>query len=132
MRIVRVFVERTFRGVKEPEIIPIEGATYKTDYRLLPKDEEEQYCNRNKVFKSEVILPRYREFPPLMRELIVREAKASGKPLTEEPKLEVVYNVKSAEMKYRIAGENEKPTVEFKTGLGTPASPSLYEGVLNR
>lgn len=29
----------------------------------------------------------------------------------------------------RIAKGDEKPTVQFTMGLGTPASPSLYEGV---
>lgn len=67
------------------------------------------------------------DFPPLMRELIIREAGGSYE---EEPKLEIVYNKTSAETRYRIANENEQPTIQIDSGLGKPAAPSLYEGVL--
>lgn len=40
----------------------------------------------------------------------------------------ITYNYSPNRVK-RIAKPDEKPTVQFSMGLGTPASPSLYEGV---
>ncbi|KRT80812.1 hypothetical protein AMK59_4993, partial [Oryctes borbonicus] len=37
LRKVRVLVERTFRGVTNPKPLYLESASYKTDYRLIPK-----------------------------------------------------------------------------------------------
>lgn len=64
-----------------------------------------------------------------MKELILRDIKAEGGEITEEPKLEIVYNRLSKKWKYRIAENGEKPNVDVVMGFGKPASPSLYEGI---
>ncbi|XP_018574294.1 uncharacterized protein LOC108913255 [Anoplophora glabripennis] len=128
VRKVRVWVEKTFRGKVFPSPIIMESATYKADYRLIPKDEEEKFCKT--VVKDETkIFPKYFEFPPVMKELILRDMKAEGSDATDELKLEIVYNRISRKTKYRITEDGEKPNVEIVMGLGKPAAPSLYEGV---
>lgn len=64
-----------------------------------------------------------------MKELILRDIRAEGLEVTEEPKLEIVYNRVSKKTKYRVAEDGEKANVEIVMGLGKPAAPSLYEGV---
>lgn len=127
MRRVAVYVERVFRGKKYPDTL-IMRASYKTDYRLVPKEEEVKYCEIAETKKDEKIFPRIMTFPPLMRELILREAKAADKELKEEPQMEIKYRI-SVNNHTRIAEEGETPNVEFTIGLGTPASPSLYKGI---
>lgn len=128
MRKVRVWVESTFRGVKQPGITAISRSSPKSDFILIPKDEEANICGRKvDTNKSTVILPRTMEFPPLLKELILRDNKIDKSFKT--PRLEVCYNRTSTETKYRIAEEGETPTFELPVGLGTPVSPELYEGV---
>lgn len=123
-----MYVEKVFRGKKCPETI-LRRASYKTDYRLIPKEEEAEYCKIPELKQEERIFPRTTVFPPLMRELILREAKASGVELKEEPKLALKYQM-GVNNHIRVAEEGETPNVDFAhVGLGTPASPSLYEGV---
>lgn len=63
------------------------------------------------------------DFPPLLREFIRQETG------TEEPKMKVHHKLNHNKLA-RLAKEDEKPTIECTMGLGTPASPKLYEGVL--
>lgn len=128
MRFVKVWVESTFRGKTFPEPIIIERTSYKTDFRLIPKDEEQEYC-KSPVFDCTKIVPKTMEFPPLLKELLIRNAKAKGNNLEEEIKLEIFYNKQSLNMSYKIAKDGEKPTVEIVSGLGKPVSPRLYEGL---
>nr|CAD7596660.1 unnamed protein product [Timema genevievae] len=126
-RKVRVLIERVFRGRKYPKPVGLYSVSYKADYRLLHKDEEADYCSFDPVEeKPERILPRTALFPPLFRELIVREMKARGEPLSKEPLLEMRYH-KGPCTVARIAREGEVPTVAVGPGLGIPASPQLYQ-----
>nr|CAI5826003.1 unnamed protein product [Callosobruchus analis] len=126
VRKVRALVEKTFRGNTYPKPILIESSSYKADYKLIPKDEEEQYCKKSVRATVEHILPRTMEFPPLLKELLIREAEAKGEKI-KEPKLEVVYNKRSIKTAYRVAKEGEIPTLEIAVGLGKPVSPNLYD-----
>ncbi|CAH1964074.1 unnamed protein product [Acanthoscelides obtectus] len=129
VRKVRALVEKTFRGKTMSQPILIESSSYKADYKLIPRDEEAEYCKKSMQkteSKPEHILPRTMEFPPLLKELLIREAEAKGEKI-EEPKLRIVYNKRSIRTNYRIAKEGETPTVEFAIGLGEPRSPGLYD-----
>jgi small subunit ribosomal protein S34 len=66
---VRIWAEKVFRGRKYPKIVEVCSASYKADYRLLPKDEEEAYCKTDSQVTLEKvkILPRTMPFPPLLR-----------------------------------------------------------------
>lgn len=68
-RKVRVWAEKVFRGRKYPKIVEVCSVSYKADYRLIPKDEEEEYCKTESHLTLEKvkILPRAVPFPPLLR-----------------------------------------------------------------
>lgn len=129
-RLIRVWVENTFRGKLDPEPVIIYKTSYKADYRLIPKDEEAEYCKivQEKSANEQKIMPRTTDFPPLLKELIVRESKARGVP-NEDPKLDIVYCKVALAKKYRVAQEGETPSYEIPCGLGKPASPSLYANI---
>lgn len=124
MRKVKVLVEKTFRGVTNPKPVCIESTSYKTDYRLIPKDEEQRYFQYKPSVINETVFPRTMVFPPLMREVLIREMKIKGDTVVE-PVMDIAYNDK----KRRIAKEGERPTIEFKMDLGKPAALSLYKGI---
>lgn len=127
MRRVTAYVEKVFRGKRYPDTL-IMGASYKADYRLIPKDEEAKYLGIKEVEKVEKIFPKRMPFPPLMREIILREAKAEGRELKEEPTVEIKYRT-GVYNQIKIAKEGETPNVEFAIDLGKPASPTLYKGI---
>lgn len=111
-RKVVALVQRTFRGKTSEKPIQIESVSYKADYVLIPKDEEAKYLNATGQ-PSYRIMPRTVEFPPLLKELLISQAKQMGKNITEEPKLKVCYNLTGSK-NYRIAEEGETPTVDIK------------------
>lgn len=120
-RKVRVTVEKTFRGRTLPRPTEICSTSYKADYKLIPKSEEEQYCKITSAMQ-EKILPSTIDFPPLLKEFIVEETG------NQNPVLNLHF--KERLNKYcRIAKEGETPNVNVTMGLGTPASPKLYENV---
>ena len=68
-RKVRVWAEKVVRERKYPKIVEICSASYKPDYLLIPKDEEEAYCKTESLGALEKvnILPRTIPFPTLLR-----------------------------------------------------------------
>ncbi|KAI5645447.1 mitochondrial 28S ribosomal protein s34 domain-containing protein [Phthorimaea operculella] len=131
-RRVRVWVEKTFRGHTLPKLTEIYRTSYKTDYKLVPKNEEakllESVAKAKEHYHPEVILPRTVEMPPLMKQFIVKDHEKKGLEVMKEYVLPLSYN-SSPNRVQRIAKEGEKPTVQFTMKLGKPVSPSLYEGV---
>ncbi|XP_045462365.1 28S ribosomal protein S34, mitochondrial [Harmonia axyridis] len=125
-RKVKVYIDETFRGNKLREHSVINLASYKADYVLVPKDEEYKY-NDDAAAKIRIV-PRTVELPPLLKELVKRENLANGEPADKDNKVKVAY-VTGPYANYRVAEEGEKPDFEITMGLGTPASPSLYEGI---
>ncbi|XP_034255166.1 28S ribosomal protein S34, mitochondrial [Thrips palmi] len=96
VRRVRALVENVFRGTYRGTEW-LSWNTFKPDFRLIPKEEEESFT---KVKRGE-LPPPYEitrkfhptaPFPPLLRELIIREMKAKGTYQGEEPKLTLVVN----------------------------------------
>lgn len=71
---------------------------------------------------NEKILPRETEFPPLLKEFLVRESN------NPDVKLKLSY-LQTPDNFYRIAKEGETPTEKFIPGLGIPKSPNLYKTV---
>lgn len=94
---------------------------------MIPKDEEDKYTRYNKSLVMKVV-PRTMDYPPLLKELIIRQRKAAGILDKEEPKMEIIYQM-SGVKRYRLAEEGETPTVNFVISLGTPDSPSLYANI---
>ncbi|XP_060827274.1 uncharacterized protein LOC132913202 [Bombus pascuorum] len=120
-RKVMVLVEKVFRGQKSPILVQMDGATYKPDYVLIPKDQETKYTNETKVQELR-IMPQTTDFPPLLKKMLIEK---QGNP---DLKLKLVYSTLGIKS-YRVAEENETPTVEIKVGLGNPVSPSLYDNI---
>ncbi|CAD6224752.1 GSCOCG00005535001-RA-CDS [Cotesia congregata] len=118
-----VLCERVFRGKKSEQLMQISSASYKTDYQLVPKDEEYKYIDATKP-REEVVISRTMEVPPLLREVAIRNLKAKGKPVTE-PQMDVILNEFGIKT-YRLAKEGEKPTYVPTIGIGKTPSPSLY------
>lgn len=101
-------MENTFRGKLGPKPVLIERASYKWDYRLIPKDEEVNYTLKTatKQESSTRILPRTMEFPPLLKELVARDCINSKGEVTEQDlQLPIMYNKQSKSLKYKIAAE---------------------------
>ncbi|XP_033214840.1 uncharacterized protein LOC117171543 [Belonocnema kinseyi] len=122
-----VLTEKVFRGRKATNLVQLDSSSYKTDYLLIPKEEEERFC-KSYTPPTQRILPRTMEFPPLLKEILMRQMKADGKPVTE-PRLSVKYNLTNNLQLSRIAKKGETPDFEIKIGLGTPASPNLYKNI---
>lgn len=120
---MHVLCEYVFRGVKYDNPVLIAAQSSVPDFRLIPKHLEKNYV-ATKTYKQKVdenILPRYIEFPPLLKEMIVR----SG---AQEPKMKLVTKITENSL-YRIAEEGEQPTKQLEVGFGTPKSPNLYTNV---
>ena len=45
----RVVAERVFRGLRQREPVVLSSVAHKPDFRLVPKDEEEAFCQWDKV-----------------------------------------------------------------------------------
>lgn len=119
-------VEQVFRGKKLSTPVQIDTVTYKPDYILIPKDQEANYINRTQQ-PTQRIMPRTTNFPPLLKEILIRQTKNLKKE-SSDLKLKLKYaplGIKN----YKIAEEGETPTVNVDIGLGKPASPSLYTNI---
>ncbi|CAO1334244.1 unnamed protein product [Diamesa hyperborea] len=122
-RKVKVTVEKVFRGRKYPKPVEIYSASYKTDYRLLSKSEESDYCKI--VDCKEKIIPQTMDFPPLLKHFLMQE---TGK--TEaELKLKVVHK-EGRDKISRLAKDGETPNINLSINVGKPSSANLYEGSL--
>ncbi|XP_026731158.1 uncharacterized protein LOC113496197 [Trichoplusia ni] len=127
-RRVRIWVEKTFRGRKLPNLTEIYRTSYKPDYKLIPKNEEAKLLNAVGLHETQEILPNRIEMPALMKKFIIKDHENKGLEIVSDFTMPISYNHSPNRVK-RIAKDNEKPTVQFTMGLGKPASPSLYEGV---
>jgi len=121
---VRVLVEKTWRGVKQPKPVEIYSTSYKADYELVPVEEEHKFLQNAKQVQP-VILPTKIEFPPLLREYIKDETGETN------PMMNVHFK-KTYNKQARLAQPGEKPTLQVSMDLGQPkpVSAKLCEGVL--
>lgn len=115
-------VEKVFRGQKYPKPILINSVSYKSDYRLLPKKEEAEYCKFTER-ETRLIAP-LMDLPPLLRAFVEKE---TGR---KDIKMKVVHKEK-LQTPARLVKEGEVPTLEIPIGLGKPhpTATSLYEGL---
>lgn len=125
-RKVAVLVEKTHRG--KTELRQIDGATYKTDYQLVPKDEEYKYLQPVEA-RNFKLLSKTMELPPVLREIVVRGLKAKGQKVDKEPEMEVMYNLVGETKCYQVVEEGEKYDFKPSIGLGPTKCPGLYANV---
>ncbi|XP_049957203.1 28S ribosomal protein S34, mitochondrial [Schistocerca serialis cubense] len=130
-RKVCVWAEKIFRGRKYPYLVKISSVTYKADYRLIHKHEECAYTHAQNAESSEKparLLPRTAPFPPLLKELIIRDCLARGEKVTEEPRMPLVCN-QGVDNVSVVAKESEKPTVSIDRLFGVTKSQTLYSNI---
>lgn len=123
LRKVKVTCEKVFRGKRFEKPTIIEAASYKTDFRLLSKKEEKDYCQVIGTHSSEEkLLSPEMDLPPLLKELLIKEGKTNLK-------MKTVIQKDILNKKHRIAKEGETPNVEVTINIGKPVSPNLYKGL---
>ena len=106
----------------------MESSTYKSDYFLIPKYQEEEFCKDVEASKTKILASKM-EFPPLLKEYVMRQMKSNVTSFSEEPKMKICYNSHGYQT-YRVAEEGETPTEpEPSIGLGKPITPRLYKNV---
>ena len=69
-----IWCETVIRGQRLPDIRPL-TITYRPDFRLIPKDEENEFIGNYSITNlgdNKNILPKYYQLPPLMREWMHR------------------------------------------------------------
>ena len=101
----------------------IYSASYKTDYRLLSKSEESDYCKI--VDCKEKIIPNTMDFPPLLKHFLIQETGKSAADL----KLKVVHK-EGRDKTSRLAKDGETPNINLSINVGRPSSANLYGGNL--
>lgn len=79
-RRVRVWVEKTFRGHTLPKLNEIYRTSYKPDYQLIPKNEEQKFLSALEQYSKRPVevLPNSIEMPPLMKKFIVKDHERKG------------------------------------------------------
>ncbi|XP_071427129.1 small ribosomal subunit protein mS34 [Pithys albifrons albifrons] len=75
----------TFRGQTEEEVQEVGQAMYH-DWRMVPKHEEEAFKKFTPVPEESV---RFVPYPPLLRAMILAQWQKEGKPITEEPVIDL-------------------------------------------
>ena len=76
---------RVFRGKAVGERLI--KRCYKADWRLVPRDKEEEFIKAVVTDRQPNIVPDNIPFPPLMEYMIKVDAERNGQPLTEKPSL---------------------------------------------
>ncbi|XP_057891922.1 small ribosomal subunit protein mS34 [Melospiza melodia melodia] len=71
----------TFKGKTEEEVREIDKAMYH-DWRIVPKHEEEAF---KKFIPVPEVTVRFLPYPPLLRAMILAQWQKEGKPIVEEP-----------------------------------------------
>lgn len=115
-------MQKVFRGHIFEKPIWVSVASYKTDYRLLSKKEEAEYC-KTKPIPIKLIAP-HMDLPPLLKEFVMKET-GNGNPKMKVHMKEKIFTFS------RLAKEGETPDIELEMGLGKPhpKGVSLYEGL---
>ncbi|KAK3089255.1 hypothetical protein FSP39_002116 [Pinctada imbricata] len=86
----RVWAYEVFRGYKFPEEREIE-ASYKKDFFLVPKEEEEEFCKINQVYAPKKEIPESFPLPPTLAHIVKRELTQKNISFTEPLECERVF-----------------------------------------
>ena len=111
MQFGRVVAERVYRGKRFLEPFNMAGKQTKfPDYRLVPKDEEQEFCRWDEVvdYDPKLHAPlrgKYMEMPPLLKLVIERNLKAKGEKITEDSLLLPAYKIYEGDV--RLSDEIE-------------------------
>lgn len=78
-------VHHLFSGKTEEEVREIDKVMYH-DWRMVPKHEEEAFKKFTPAPEETI---RYLPYPPLLRAMILAQWQKEGKPITEEPMIDL-------------------------------------------
>lgn len=79
----RVVAEQVFRGKRRTEVVNLSAEAHYPDFKLVPKDQEAEFCRWNEVekYNAEVhaeAKPKYIEMPPLLQLFVKRNRELHG------------------------------------------------------
>ncbi|XP_022667226.1 uncharacterized protein LOC111252887 [Varroa destructor] len=121
----KVWVDKYYRGTIGPRDMLLQKSMI-PDYRLIPKEEEKALFDKITGKPRVQILPRQKEFPPLLKMVIERDLRARG--IETTPKLPLVYNLDPLEPQ-RVAEEGEKPDYDPDTNESPLTVEKLRQGI---
>ena len=121
-----VYCETVFRGKRFPGIRTITDG-YAPDFRLIPKDEEQEFLKGFKVTDLgdvKKVLPKYYSVPPLMRQFLIRHKQEKGETVDHNQDFLIPFKYVADEdvgtekeelfwLEYRIAAEGETPDLKI-------------------
>jgi hypothetical protein len=121
-----IWCETVFRAKRWPGIRRLDVG-YHPDYKLIPKDEEQDFLRGYKISElgdKLTVLPKYYSVPPLMKLFLIRHNRENGLNVDQniDFKIPFVYldqkdlNTEKGELfwlTYRIAEESEEPDLKF-------------------
>ncbi|XP_014768609.1 28S ribosomal protein S34, mitochondrial [Octopus bimaculoides] len=83
---------KVFRGKEFPRPCGID-ACHKADWKLIPKEEEEEFCKLTATDVRETqTVPLSMEFPPLLKAMILAKKTENGESLPEDLRLKLTIN----------------------------------------
>ncbi|XP_029634107.1 28S ribosomal protein S34, mitochondrial [Octopus sinensis] len=98
---------KVFRGKEYPHPCGI-NACHKADWRLIPKEEEEEFCKLTATDVRETrTVPLTMEFPPLLKAMILAKKAENGEPLPEDLRLKLT--VSKGQFSAEVSQQDKHP-----------------------
>ncbi|XP_065212197.1 uncharacterized protein mRpS34 [Planococcus citri] len=125
-----VWVDEVFRGMRYSEISEIFSASYKPDYRLIPKDEEHLWYEKvaNIPKPEPFIPPTHIDVPPVLKIILNEDRKAKGLPVEEDMLTEAI-TIKNPSSKLYLRYVKELPEKHVIRGYGKSPFQELYDNI---
>ncbi|XP_067121628.1 uncharacterized protein mRpS34 [Centruroides vittatus] len=120
-----VWAEQVFRGRKVPGLQRMH-CSYKADWQLVPRDEEEKYYSLPVEEVPVRVRPKYKLLPPVMEMSLRQQMQMKGKNVEDELKMEMVY--KEDIRFYRVETVEERPLPSSYT---SSLKPEFLVGIKN-
>ena len=75
----QIWAEQVYRGKSLGEVLLKNG--HKKDWKIIPKEEEQDFCRIGDIYEEIKLVPKLVPFPPLMGVLLKKQNKLSREPL---------------------------------------------------
>uniref|UniRef100_A0A8D8TUV7 Uncharacterized protein n=1 Tax=Cacopsylla melanoneura TaxID=428564 RepID=A0A8D8TUV7_9HEMI len=127
LRKVIVFVASVFRGRMDPDVHETFSTSYKADYHLVPKHEEQDWIRRTEACKRQIkYIDPHIDMPPLLKKVVAREKELSNEPFTPDQFKLTLQIQQSYTNNTMLADEAHPADIKIDSFFGTPLSPELY------
>ncbi|XP_023214158.1 uncharacterized protein LOC111617054 [Centruroides sculpturatus] len=100
--------------------------SYKADWQLIPRDEEEKYYSQPVEEVPVRVRPKYKLLPPVMEMSLRQQMQMKGKKVEDELKMEMVY--KEDIRFYRVETVEERP---LPSSYASSLKPEFLVGIKN-